>query len=95
MNTSPTGHRQRLKEKYCRFGHNNLFDYEKIELLLTYAVPRQDVKPLAKELLSRFGGIAGILDASKEELMQTEGIGEKHAQNIYSYFHEKGDKNED
>ena len=46
-------------------------------------------------LLTKFGSVAEIQRASKEELMQTEGIGEKHAQNIYSYFHEKGDKNED
>ena len=95
MNTSPTGHRQRLKEKYSRFGHNNLFDYEKIELLLTYAVPRQDVKPLAKELLSRFGGIAGILDASKEELLLVPGVGENIAnliilvRNLNADFHKE------
>ena len=70
------GHRKRLREKYSRCGHKTFHDYEKIELLLTYSVPRMDVKPLAKELLNRFGGIAGILDASREELAMISGIGE-------------------
>ena len=70
------GHRKRLREKYSRNGHDTLLDYEKIELLLTYALPRVDVKPLAKELLKRFGGLAGLLDAPREELTAFPGIGE-------------------
>ena len=95
MNNSNSGHRKRLKEKYSRFGHDNLFDYEKIELLLTYAVPRLDVKPLAKALLNRFGGIAGILDASKEELLLIPGVGENIAnlillvRNLGADFHKE------
>lgn len=76
MKNDSSGHRLRLREKYSRFGHDTFYDYEKIELLLTYAVPRMDVKPLAKELLNRFGGIAGILDASREELLLVPGVGE-------------------
>ena len=76
MNTLASGHRQRLREKYSRFGHDNLLDYEKIELLLMYAVPRVDVKPLAKELINRFGGISGILDAGRDELLLVPGVGE-------------------
>ena len=76
MTPQNNGHRKRLREKYSRFGHDTLFDYEKIELLLTYAVPRMDVKPLAKELLTKFGGIAGIMEASPEELMLVPGVGE-------------------
>lgn len=95
MNNDNSGHRKRLREKYSRFGHDNLFDYEKIELLLTYAVPRMDVKPLAKELLKKFGGIAGILDAEKEELMLVPGIGENIAnlillvRNLGTDFHKE------
>lgn len=74
-----SGHRKRLREKYTRFGHDNLLDYEKIELLLTYALPRVDVKPLAKELLRRFGGLAGLLDATREELTECPGIGDTAA----------------
>lgn len=95
MNNCTAGHRKRLKEKYNRFGHDYLFDYEKIELLLTYAVPRVDVKPLAKDLLERFGGIAGVLNASKDELMLVPGVGENIAnlillvRNLGADFHKE------
>ena len=95
MNSSSNGHRQWLREKYSRFGHDNLFDYEKIELLLTYALPRMDVKPLAKELLHRFGGIAGILNAGKDELLSVPGVGEQIAnlillvRNLGADFHKE------
>lgn len=95
MNNANSGHRKRLREKYSRFGHDNLFDYEKIELLLTYAVPRVDVKPLAKELLNKFGGIAGILDATRDELMLVPGVGENIAnlillvRNLGTDFHKE------
>lgn len=52
-----------------------MLDYELLELLLTYALPRRDVKPLAKELINRFGGLAGVLDASPEELEKIKGLG--------------------
>lgn len=95
MKNLKNGHRQRLREKYSRFGHDTLFDYEKVELLLTYAVPRVDVKPLAKELLNRFGGIAGILNASKADLMLVPGVGENIAnlimlvRNLGADFHKE------
>ena len=88
-------HRQRLREKYSRFGHDNLFDYEKIELLLMYAKPRVDVKPLAKELLHRFGGIAGILNAGRDEVLSVPGVGEQIAnlillvRNLGADFHKE------
>lgn len=82
MNDLVSGHRKRLREKYNRFGHDNLLDYEKIELLLTYALPRVDVKPLAKALLKRFGSIAGVLEAGQEELLLVPGIGENAARLI-------------
>ena len=52
----------------------SLHDYELLELLLTYAIPMQDVKPLAKDLLSRFRSFAGVLDASPNELVKVKGI---------------------
>ncbi len=54
-------------------------DYEVIELLLTYAIPRVDVKPVAKHLLKVFGTLAGVFDATAAELAQIEGLGEKGA----------------
>ena len=76
---SHEGHRKRLRERYKKNGLAGFHDYEFIELLLTYAIPQRDVKPLAKELLSHFGGIRGIFDASLEELTTIKGLGERTA----------------
>ncbi|RKY38092.1 MAG: hypothetical protein DRP72_02470 [Candidatus Omnitrophota bacterium] len=62
------GHRKRLREKFERFGLEALQDYEIIELLLTFSLPRKDTKPIAKQLLNKFGSIKGIFEASPEEL---------------------------
>ncbi len=69
------GHRQRLRDKFLKAGLTGLHDYEAVELLLTYAIPRMDVKPLAKRLVKKFKGLRGILDASMEELTNTPGMG--------------------
>ena len=73
------GHRKRLRERFIKTGLDGFHDYEFIELLLTYAIPQRDVKPIAKELLRRFGGIKGIFDASREDLASVNGIGERTA----------------
>jgi len=78
METGPHhyhGHRQRLKEKYTTTAPGILYDYEVLELLLSYAIPRKDVKPLAKALLQRFLSLKGILDAPVEEIIEVPGIG--------------------
>ena len=69
------GHRQRLRERFLKAGTEGLADYEVIELLLTLAIPRSDVKQPAKRLIKRFGNIRGILDAPLKELRKIEGIG--------------------
>ena len=69
------GHRKRLRERFRRAGAQGMHDYELLELLLTYAIPRRDVKPIAKELLGRFKGITGVMNASQEELESVEGMG--------------------
>ena len=68
------GHRERLRERLLKTGAEGLHDYEILELLLTYAFPRKDVKPLAKKLLMHFGGFANVLDASAEELQKVPGL---------------------
>ncbi len=68
-------HRKRLRERFRRTNGSGLEEYELLELLLTYAIPRKDVKPLAKELLNRFGSITGVLDAQPRELEEQVGIG--------------------
>lgn len=73
------GHRERLRKRFLNSGIEGLHDYEAVELLLMFAIPRRDVKPLAKELLNRFGSISRILDAPVRELSQVKGIGENAA----------------
>lgn len=69
------GHRKRLRERFQRAGSEGLNDYELLELLLTYSVPRKDVKPVAKRLIKQFGSFGGVFDASLKELRSTPGIG--------------------
>ena len=71
------GHRERLKKKF--FEGANLEDYELLELLLMYAIPRKDVKELAKVLLERFGSLGGVLTAPIDDLVQIVGIKENSA----------------
>jgi len=73
------GHRQRLRQRFLQGGAAALQDYELLELLLTYALPRADVKPLAKELLQHFGSFTHILDAPSEALMGVGGLKESSA----------------
>ena len=75
----PAGHRQRLRERFLRAGLPGLSDVETIELLLTFAIPRHDVKPLARELIDRFGSVGGVLDAPPAELLDINGIGQAAA----------------
>ncbi len=72
-------HRQRLRQRFVKSGAEGLHDYELLELLVAYAIPRRDVKPLAKSLLERFGTVAGVLDASPRELAGVNGMGEYSA----------------
>lgn len=69
------GHRERLRAKYLKAGHDGMLDYEKLELLLTFVIARRDVKPIAKEMMAKFGSISRILDASEEELLGIKGVG--------------------
>ena len=69
------GHRDRLRNRFLNGGPDSLNDYEMLELLLTYAIPMQDVKPLAKSLISSFHSFAGVMDASHQELVQVKGLG--------------------
>jgi len=70
------GHRQRLRQKIINNGSETLADYELLELLLMLAIPRKDVKPLAKDLIRRFGSFTGIITASVDDLMAVTGVKE-------------------
>ncbi len=73
-NAHQAGHRGRLRER-AAISLAALPDYELLELLLARSLPRRDVKPLAKQLLARFGGLAGVLGATMEDLRMVAGVG--------------------
>ncbi len=70
------GHRQRLREKFLKVGREGLAEYELLEMVLFSAIPRGDVKPLAKQLLAHFGSYAGVIRAPLHELRAVKGVGE-------------------
>lgn len=73
------GHRERLRARYRQLGEAALQDYELLELLLTYAIPRRDTKLLTKKLLERFGTLARVFEAEPETLEEVDGIGPQAA----------------
>jgi DNA repair protein RadC len=73
------GHRARLRQRFLQGGSVALQDYELLELLLTFAIPYSDVKPLAKRLIEHFGSFTRVLDASPPALMQVIGLKEYSA----------------
>lgn len=70
-----SGHRKRLREKYLKEGYSAFHSYEILELLLTYAIPRKDVKSIAKTLLVKYKGLENIIFADMDSLKVSEGIG--------------------
>jgi DNA repair protein RadC len=70
------GHRQRLRQRFLDAGSDALADYELLELILFRAIPQRDVKPLAKELLEKFGSFAEVVAAPSTRLAETKGLGE-------------------
>ena len=73
------GHRERLRARYRHVGEAALQDYELLELLLTYAIPRRDTKLLSKKLLDRFGTLARVFEAEPTSLEEVDGIGPQAA----------------
>lgn len=69
------GHYQRLRERFLRNGLAAFEDYEALELLLSFSGRNRDVKPLAKDLIKRFGSFKQVLDAPAEELAAVDGMG--------------------
>jgi DNA repair protein RadC len=65
-----------LRNRFLKSGLESFPDYEAVELLLTLAIPRKDVKPQAKAAIQRFGSFRGVLDAPLEELRGIPGIGD-------------------
>jgi len=71
-----TGHRKRLRERFLTNGPEALADYEMLEMILFPAKPIGDVKPMAKDLIAKFGSFGKVLFASPIELMRVEGVNE-------------------
>lgn len=70
------GHRERLRVRFREAGSDAVNDYELLELLLFRALPRRDVKPLAKILLSKFGSFAEVIAAAPARLAEVPGLGD-------------------
>lgn len=77
--TGSCGHRSRLLEKYAERGLSAFSDYEVLEFLLTFALPRIDTKPLAKTLINRYGTVSAVINAPLDELGETKGLGQRSA----------------
>lgn len=73
------GHRDRLRRRFAENGPEAFQDYELLELTLFSAIPRKDVKPIAKDLLASFGGLPELMNAPFEELVKIDGISENTA----------------
>ncbi len=69
------GHRERLRARFLEAGSDALADYELLELVLFRAIPRRDVKPIAKALIARFGSFAEVIAAPAARLAETPGLG--------------------
>lgn len=74
-----TGHRDRLRGRFVKSGAGAFEDYELLEMILFSAIPRRDVKPLAKKLLAQFGGLGGVFGAELEDLKKVQGLSENSA----------------
>ena len=74
-----SGHRERLRERFLEGRAETLPDYELMELVLFAAIPRRDVKPLAKQLIAQFGSFAEAIAAPHARLREMAGIGESVA----------------
>ena len=82
------GHRERLRKRLMETPEA-LADYELLELLLGYVLLRRDTKPLAKELLAKFGTIHGVMTANHEEIVRVNGAGPAVAA-LWKLLHETG-----
>lgn len=76
------GHRQRLRARFLEAGGDALQDYELLELLLFSAIPRRDVKPVAKALLKAFGSLWAVVNATPADLVRRGGLGETAATTV-------------
>jgi DNA repair protein RadC len=75
-------HRKRLRSRFIEGGAAAMPDYELLELVLFRAIPRQDVKPLARRLLDRFGDFNRVITAPAPRLTEVQGVGDAVVQEL-------------
>ncbi|CAO5678324.1 MAG: hypothetical protein HEEMFOPI_00332 [Holosporales bacterium] len=85
------GHRERLRERFNKVGYLGLHDYELLEMMLCLAIPRGDVKPIAKDLLSEFKTLEGVFHADSKRLEEIDGVGPStvHALKVVLALHQR------
>ena len=76
-------HRKRLKERFRKDGLDSFTEYQVLELLLFYVIPRRDTNEIAHYLIERFGSLSMVLEAPIEELVKVEGVGPEAAQFLH------------
>ena len=76
MSSAHQGHRQRLRESILAGQLEDLGEIDFLEMLLTYAIPRKDVRPIAEQLMQRFLNLPGVLSATPRSLRRVNGVGE-------------------
>ena len=74
-----SGHRDRMRARFMENGFDGMSDHEIIEMLLFYAIPRRNTNDIAHELIHRFNGISGVLEAPIDQLKRVEGVGDTAA----------------
>lgn len=76
------GHRERARQKFLSVGADALADYELLELVLQIVLPRKDTKPIAKDLIQKFGSFSGVFGAPSARLAEVKGLGEISGTNL-------------
>lgn len=73
------GHRERVKEKFAQSEFEHMHPHEILEFLLFFSIPRRDTNPIAHDLIRTFGDLKKVFDASYDDLISIDGIGESSA----------------
>ena len=76
------GHRERARQKFLSVGADALADYELLDLVLQIVLPRKDTKPIAKDLIQKFGSFSGVFGAPPARLAEVKGLGEISGTNL-------------
>ncbi|MBQ7718298.1 MAG: DNA repair protein RadC [Clostridia bacterium] len=86
------GHRERMRERYLKYGIDSFAPHEILEILLYYVKKRENTNPLAHDLINAFGSLSGVIDADAKDLLNTDGVGEqtvvliKLIKDIFEYY---------